>query len=306
MTVSRPRVSIGIPVFNGEPFLRETLDSLLAQTYSDFELVISDNASTDGTETICRDYARRDGRIRYYRSEENCGAAKNYRRVFDLSSAPYFKWANADDVSEPGHVARCVLELDRDATVVLACSKTRFIDATGQRLDIDDPGWNLRHEEGLERLRYALFAGHWVNSIYGVMRRHALAMTRFIGSYPGGDYRVLTDLTVFGKFVEVPEYLFLRRLHPGASSHHVRNVSWLMAFYTGQPTRIALPTWQRAWDDFVAIHRSGLSVTAKLSLLRSLMHRSYWHRTDFCSELIYASKHCLRRLNSVTSPLANR
>ena len=112
MLNNKPRVSIGMPVFNGENYLAEALDSLLTQTFSDFELIISDNASTDKTEEICRAYAVRDQRIRYFRNQENLGASRNYNRVFELSSGEYFKWAAHDDLCAPEFLGRCVDVLD--------------------------------------------------------------------------------------------------------------------------------------------------------------------------------------------------
>src|SRR4051812_43091384 len=102
--MEKPTLSIGIPVYNGARYLRMTLDSLLAQTYRDFEIIISDNASTDDTELICRAYAARDPRVRYHRAPVNLGAPANYRRAFDLSTGDYFKWQNADDIIAPTFV----------------------------------------------------------------------------------------------------------------------------------------------------------------------------------------------------------
>ena len=106
-----PRVSIGIPVYNGGRFIKEAIDSILAQTFEDFELILSDNASTDETEEICKEYATLDRRIRYYRNEENLGAAKNYNRVFELSNGEYFKWASHDDLCAPEYLERCIAAL---------------------------------------------------------------------------------------------------------------------------------------------------------------------------------------------------
>src|SRR5262245_38883261 len=116
---SRPRVSIGLPVYNGERYLAETLNSMLAQTFEDFELIICDNASTDQTEQICRFYAGKDTRICYVRNATNLGAAKNYRRTFELSSGDYFRWANCDDLFAPESLACCVEILDWKPSVVL-------------------------------------------------------------------------------------------------------------------------------------------------------------------------------------------
>jgi glycosyltransferase involved in cell wall biosynthesis len=106
MTSKIPRVSIGLPVFNGEKYLAEALDSILSQTYRDFKLIISDNASTDRTEQICREYAAKDRRIRYYRNEKNIGAPKNFNRVFELSSGKYFRWdAFTHPSAKPNYLA---------------------------------------------------------------------------------------------------------------------------------------------------------------------------------------------------------
>src|SRR5580692_5215252 len=93
-----PRLSIGLPVYNGEDYLAESLDALLGQTYTDFELIISDNASTDATADICRMYQEKDGRIRYIRQPNNSGSAPNHNFVSDVSHGDLFKWAGADDL----------------------------------------------------------------------------------------------------------------------------------------------------------------------------------------------------------------
>jgi glycosyltransferase involved in cell wall biosynthesis len=127
-----PRVSIGLPVYNGERFLKDALDSILSQTYRDFELIISDNASSDHTEEICRRYAARDERVRYYRYDNNVGAARNFNRVFQLSRGEYFKWAAHDDICSPGFLQRCVKILDSD-TAVVVCFSILLLTSMGVR-----------------------------------------------------------------------------------------------------------------------------------------------------------------------------
>src|SRR3989442_255266 len=128
----RPRVSVGMPVYNGERYLAEAVDSLLAQTYEDFELIICDNASTDRTGEIARSYAARDTRVRYARNEKNLGAGGNFRRAVALASGEYFRWAASDDVCAPQSLARCVEVLDQEPAAVLAYPSTRFIDEHGR------------------------------------------------------------------------------------------------------------------------------------------------------------------------------
>lgn len=289
------RVSIGLPVYNGARYLPETLDSLLAQTYEDFELIISDNGSTDDTEAVCRAYQAKDPRIRYYRNRVNRGAAYNFGRVFELATTKYFKWANADDVCGPEHIARCASVLAAHPDVVLAYPKTRFIDENGRALDIHDPGWDLRSDVAAERVRYVFAARHWVNSIYGLIRAEALAQTRLIATYPGGDYRVLGELAFVGKMVEIQDYFFLRRLHPTAASQN-QTLAWQIVHYTGRADRLTLPVCQRTHDDFTMVLRSRLRGAVKLSLCGSLLARLIHERDTVAAELRMAAAYGIRRL----------
>src|SRR6267142_6107507 len=132
----QPKVSVGLPVYNGAEFLRAALDSILRQDYRDFELIISDNASTDGTRAICQQYAQGDKRIRYFRNESNGGAAENYRRVFELARGDYFNWATHDDIQLPGFLRRCAEVLDKAPTsVVLVAPRAEIIDAEGRKIE---------------------------------------------------------------------------------------------------------------------------------------------------------------------------
>src|SRR5947199_10486063 len=106
--MSKPRVSIGIPVYNAENFLREAIESIRQQTFTDFEIVISDNCSTDRTPQICEEYAAKDRRIRYVRNATNLGAGFNHRRVAELARGEFFKWQSRDDLCHPTFLERCV------------------------------------------------------------------------------------------------------------------------------------------------------------------------------------------------------
>jgi glycosyltransferase involved in cell wall biosynthesis len=130
-----PRVSIGLPVYNGEDYVGASVESLLAQTFTDFELVIVDNASTDRTSEICRSFASRDRRVRYHRNERNIGGGLNMNLAFELANgAPFYKWAAHDDIHAPTFLERCMDALDRDPTAVLAFTKVELIDSEGKTL----------------------------------------------------------------------------------------------------------------------------------------------------------------------------
>ena len=211
---STPLVSVGLFVFNGERFIEGALLSILNQTYTDFELIISDNASTDRTGEIAEGYATRDDRIRYYRSEKNMGAGWNARRVYELATGKYFKWAAVDDLLEPDLLRRCVDILENDPGCVVAHARTREVNENGSfiknyvtliRTDYDDPVarfWEMLHT-----------GGHMCYQIYGVMRMSALRQLPPQGIYVNADGVLLARMALLGRFYEVPEYLFISRRH---------------------------------------------------------------------------------------------
>jgi glycosyltransferase involved in cell wall biosynthesis len=214
-----PRISIGLPVYNGEKFLEQTLDSILAQTFEDYELVISDNASTDRTEEICRTYANQDKRISYYRNPENRGAAWNYNRVFALSSGKYFKWAAHDDICAPRLLERCIEVFDNNpSSVVLCYPRSSMIDENGSVLWEHWLDLNIEEDKPHQRLSHLIRNLDGLpNPIFGLIRSSSLSKTRGHGTYLSADYVLLAELALLGEFREVPEFLFYNRLHKGSS-----------------------------------------------------------------------------------------
>jgi len=280
-------VSVGVPVRNGARFLAETLDSLLAQSYADFELLVSDNASTDETPEISRAYVARDSRVRYLRSDVDLGLAGNYNRLFHEARGKYFKWAAADDLHEPDYLKACVDVLERDPSVVLAYGKSRFIDENGEPLEENDPGFDLQDEAARERLRYVIRSKRWVNAIFGLVRSEALARTPLLPKYPSGDYIILGELALLGKFVEVPEVLFMRRLHPGASSQNLNDANWLAHLWDAGKSEVdgRLVFWGRSRGHAGTIMRSSLGVGEKMSLSASLLRTMVTRRRRLLAEL---------------------
>jgi glycosyltransferase involved in cell wall biosynthesis len=208
-----PRLSIGLPVYNGEKYLAESLDALLGQTYQDFELIISDNASTDGTEQICREYEARDARIRYLRQPVNLGAGPNHNVVFHEARGELFKWASHDDLYGRDLLRRCVDALDAMPHVVLAHAWQAIIDGEGRmvlpvdyQLATDDP-------RASARFRSMLFTVGG-DDFYGVIRSDVLRTTPLQQSYHHADRTIVTELALRGAFYQVPELLYLRRDHP--------------------------------------------------------------------------------------------
>ncbi|NRB08622.1 MAG: glycosyltransferase [Richelia sp.] len=216
MSKKQPKVSIGLPVYNGENFIREAIDSILAQTFTDFELVISDNASTDNTEAICREYITKDSRIKYYKNKTNLGGAPNYNRTVELSNGEYFKWAAHDDVITPDFLSKCVDILDSNPDVVLCHSLVSYIDENSNF--IGNYNVNLHTYSSRIQVRFhELLAKHLCYPIFGLIRSSALKVTPPQGGYGAADAIFLLRLAMRGKFYEIPEYLFFSRSHPQQS-----------------------------------------------------------------------------------------
>lgn len=214
VTGNKPLVSIGMPVYNGEDHIRQALDSLLAQDYENFELIISDNASTDATQQICLEYASKDPKIRYHRNTTNVGLIKNFNRVFGLSSGEYFMWAGHDDVWEPSFVSRCARALRRNPSVVLSYPQARFIGPDGEPINIPLSSFDTR-AKGLDlvsRVHVHIWALTYPYPFQGLIRSSALKRTGLLEDILGADVVLLTELSLLGEFAQVPALLFHNRL----------------------------------------------------------------------------------------------
>jgi len=218
-----PLVSIGLPVYNGENYLDQAIKSVLNQTYRNWELVISDNASTDATRAICEKYLNQDKRIRYYRFDKNYGAAKNYNTTFHLSRGIYFKWLAHDDLLASTNIQKSteILELHRD--VVLCGSQKATIDAYGKILNTYELKY-LKLNEDNPILRYKLLLKFFTKGfshadfVFGLMRKDILEHTPLIGNFVTSDGILLLELILKGQFYVIDEPLFFRRIHDGIST----------------------------------------------------------------------------------------
>ena len=220
-----PRLSIGLPVYNGEEYLAESLEALLGQTYEDFELIVSDNASTDGTAGICRQYERSDPRVRYFRQKRNIGAVGNHNFVFREARGELFKWAAADDLYARDLLARCVSLLDENPRAVLVHSWTaafdegRITQALPYPLATDSPSVP-------ERFRSMLFGSRehdWglirADDQYGIIRSAVLRKVAPQNSFYHSDRVLMAEVVLHGPFLQVPEWLYFRRDHAGRPHH---------------------------------------------------------------------------------------
>jgi len=258
-----PRVSIGLPVYNGEAYLDLALRSLLAQTFGDFEILISDNASSDRTAEICQEYARRDSRIRYVRAAENLGAARNYNRVFEMSSGAYFKWAAHDDVCHPEFIASCVRELDENQSAVLAYPRTAIIDAAGNYVERYEVQLRTDSPACYERF-HALTRGHQCYEVFGVIRHAALRAVAPLGAHFGADAVLLARLALMGRFIEIPHCFFQRRAHQAASESLRSDLNSYAKWWSGPGGNgLTLPYWRLGLEFAKAVRRAAIGTSAK-------------------------------------------
>lgn len=284
MGTEGPRVSIGVPVYNGEEYLEEALSSALNQTFSGFEIIISDNASTDRTQDICAAYAKRDPRVSYFRNEENEGASANYRIVFELSSSDYFCWLPCDEAMEPGFLERCVEMLDQEADVVLAFP--RYLHRTGSDLARPHPASrdsDLRHSRARERvsklIRNRIIGPNW--PIFGLYRRSTLARTQLIRPVIGADDYLTLEMALRGQMGQIPEELYVLRSHPGAW-HQARHKKarglarwfktesvWAAAWFdpANRSMKVVFPHWRRIREFFLIFVRSDETIQEKIRLV---------------------------------------
>src|SRR5712692_7642398 len=274
-----PSVSLGLLVYNGETFLREAIESILAQTYTDFELIISDNASTDGTAPICKDYQARDLRIGYHRNEKNIGAAGNFNRVFSLARGKYFKWVAHDDVYDKKYLAKCVQILDRHQSVVLCSTDLAIIDEHGNIVKENVDKINTDAETTHERFRALLSNHHCYEMVSGLMRSEAAKLGPPVGSYGHSDGIFLTRLGLLGRFHQIPGRLFYYREHSNAS-HKVNTTfrDYVVFFDPTKSDKILLPRWRMGFEYLRSISLFPLSIRERLLCF---LHMGRWLRESW-------------------------
>jgi glycosyltransferase involved in cell wall biosynthesis len=301
-----PRVSIGLPVLNGENYLGEALTCLLGQTFGDLEVIVADEGSTDATEAICRAAAAEDHRVRYLRNRQRLGLARNHNQLVGLARGELFKWASHDDLCAPELLARCVEALDADSRIVGAYARASVVDPEGRPLQVLPSRPALTSSSPTVRCADILAFGNEVTPIFGVLRTAVLRGMRLYGLYPGGDRALLAELALRGPFAEIPDVLFSLREHPGRSirafgSSHAAVPLWdarrtgarrvfphvaMLRDLAGAPGRVGLSPTQRlryagVLARWLAADRQWLKLGYDLAIpARPLLDRWWARRTD--------------------------
>ena len=232
-----PTVGIGMPVYNGAKYIRLALESLMKQTFVDFQLTICDDGSTDGSLEICREFAK-DPRIQVVMNEHRLGGAKNFNRVFDLSRGEYFMWAAQDDLFHSTFIEKCLARLQASPKAVMALYEVALIDEEGKRINaassVDTTNIGTEGMDVVRRLHEVFRRTGWW-ALYGIIRPEVLRKTRLFRSEFAGDVILIAELLLHGEFAKVEEPLFYYRYRlqqPFTVRHNLQSID-----HTLQPGR---------------------------------------------------------------------
>jgi glycosyltransferase involved in cell wall biosynthesis len=290
-----PTVSICLPVFNGENYLAEAIESILAQTFTDFELVITDNASTDRTEEICRKFADADGRVRYHRNERNVGGARNQAIAVDLSKGRYVRLSAHDDKMAPTHLEECLAVLERRPDVVIVFTSTVVLDDVGAVVG----GYHSTRGTGptpSARFRELIFRDHNCDAIYGVIRGDALRSVRPMENFIDGDKVFLCRLAFHGPFLSIERPLFYKRFHP---KNHVANWRDRMAWYNPDAKgKASFPNWLELASFTTAVVTAPIPVRERLRCGATTLHWVVRYSRKLAKDLLVAAGSLLPRRKS--------
>jgi len=271
-------LTIGLPVYNGEKYLAEAIESILAQTFTNFNLIVSDNASTDKTEEICASYIKKDARIKYIKNDKNYGAAYNHNKVFEMSSTKYFKWIACDDIHSPTFIEKCINVLENHSEIVLVYLKSANIGPNGKFLE--ENCFNLKGNSDFANKRFDSFINidHNSNSIFGIIRRSALVKTDLLRNFLSGDRMLLAQLALLGKFYEIPEVLFFWRRHENSSTiayDYYNRTEW---WDTKKANSAIFPHWRLFKEYFASVIKSRISIKEKLLCFCHLIKWIGWKK----------------------------
>ncbi|SRR6266478_878399 len=293
---TRPRVSIGMPVYNREKYVGAAIEAHLNQTYADFELIITDNASTDSSGEICRAYADRDPRVKYYRNAQNLGATGNFRRAFELATGEFFRWHPSDDLLSPNLLERAVDILDHDPSVFVAYARTKLIDAEGhpagdfeEELHLVDDLPSVRWKGVRAKVRLG-------NLHYGLSRTAKMRNTGLLRNYVGGDFPLIAEMSLYGKFYEIPDAFFYRRMHEAASSA-LKTGTDVMAFFDPKKRqKFFLYYWVHLGANLKSIARAPIPFSEKLRIYGYEGRRVIWGRRTYLQELVGSVSYAARKI----------
>ncbi len=294
-TPRTPRVTIGLPVYNGASTIESAIRPLLAQTYTDFELLISDNASTDETQQIVERLEREDARIRYVRQPVNIGANRNYSFVARQARGEFLKWCSASDWIAPTFLAECVAVLDARPDAVIAAPRTRLWTGTPSNFHDSTDDVAILGETPYERLVDMILRLHKNNAFNGLIRLSALRRTRLIEPYLSADMVLMGHLAVLGKFVLLDSPLYYRCNEVSTSTVMQPLAERLRHHYPIMSARMLFQRWKRHLGWFRVALWAPMPVGQRLRALAFVGRRGWDERDTLKDELRVALRYAFRR-----------
>lgn len=256
-------------VYNSARFLTKTLESLLAQDYRNFELIISDNASDDGSSEICREFAKRDNRIRYFRNSINMGPVRNSYKAVDLCTGDFIMVAADHDAYHPCFISRLLEMLQQDESVVLAYPRTFYIDENDQILQLTPDAIDTRGLDAGDRFRKCIWECFWMNMVYGLYRSAAFRTVWHAHPTIGPDHVVVAHLSLLGTVAQVDEPLFFRRQNrPVENSEEMTNRQ--IASFAQSNFDSLIPWTRMAYEHVKVVNESQLTDKEKESLYQEI------------------------------------
>ncbi len=260
-----------MPVFNEERFLSQTLDSLLAQDYSNFEIIICDNASTDKTGEIAQKYAEKDSRIKYHLNESNIGGTRNFNKTFLLSSGKYFMWASGHDLYDKSFISKCLNIFKAENKVVLVYPITSSIDCENNNLGKMPGRLDTRALNISRKLHCILWGIPNGNPVYGLIQRNAMEKTLIFQNVLGMDLVFLLELSLVGDFAHISEELFYRRETHLEEKNESANQRRLNHTHLKKISGASLlPYWYLVYKNLMVIKKINLNKFKKTGLFVSI------------------------------------
>ncbi len=280
-----PRISIGMPVYNGAEWLAPSIESILDQTFKDFELIISDNGSSDDTGDICEKFAAADERIRYIRQPVNIGASGNYSFVFRVASAPYFKWASSNDICHATFLELCIAELDSRPDLAVCFPRTRlFAEHPSDGQDYFDD-LILLDDSPCKRFQKFLNNIQLNNVMNGVIRSEALKKTSLVKPYHSSDVVLMAEVSLHGKFAEVPEALYLRRMDEKTSTSLMSDEKVREHYDPQRKSSMRFQNWHIQMGYIAAALRAPLNLRERLCVLSLVLRGLRWSRVKLAADI---------------------
>lgn len=293
--MSKRKVAVGLPVYNGQEYLAAAIESHLSQTFGDFDLVISDNGSTDATPEICADYARKDQRIKFLRSPENRGILWNHRRVMDESESAtqYFRWAGADDILEPGLLQAMVNVLNTRTEVVAVMPDTKNIDDRGEVIGTMARSLDFQSPDVFQRAHDILVANYQHVIAYGLFRVSTLRLMRTRPNYFGWDPVFAWELALRGQIVQAAGPALLRRFHVGSISRVKTSKELRKWVEPHSKAGMSFPHWNWTYERARVLIACPMSTRDRLRIAKLLLRDARWQRAKLLRDVTQAARRTL-------------